>query len=220
MSFGTTSAPRHPSGCSGFPSIRWGCRCGRSLRCSSGLALIVPTERSGTGPTRSRRTRLTRQRRSRRGSPLMRSRSPSTAKKVALRCCRHRLEATARYRGVQPTRDRSRVVHESEALVQPIRTQSVLRTAFLHRLITKHEVADTEFLVDAGGYLTALARRKLSGQLNYTERNLIEKLFQTVAMRIDHFHSFWRGSPASARRWLRRFSHHYSHDRPNQALNG
>ena len=39
-------------------------------------------------------------------------------------------------------------------------------SAFLHRLTTKHEVADTEFLVDASGHLTALARRELSGQLN------------------------------------------------------
>ena len=67
-----------------------------------------------------------------------------------------------------------------------------------------------EFLVDAGGYLTALTRRELSGQLNYTERNLIEKWFQTVTMRIDRFHSFWLG----------RFRHHYNHDRPNQALDG
>jgi transposase InsO family protein len=37
-------------------------------------------------------------------------------------------------------------------------------------------------------------------------------------MRIDRFHSFWRGNPASARRWLRRFRHHYNHHRPNQAL--
>jgi putative transposase len=92
--------------------------------------------------------------------------------------------------------------------------------AFLHRLTTSHDVSDTEFLVDAGGYLTALARRELSGQLDYSERNLVEKLFQTVAMRIDRFHSFWRGSPASARRWLRRFQYHYNHDRPNQALDG
>ena len=93
-------------------------------------------------------------------------------------------------------------------------------SAFLHRLTAKHEVVDTEFLVDAGRYLTALARRELSGQLNYSKRNLVEKLFQTVAMRIDRFHSFWRGSPASARRWLRRFKHHYNYDRPNQALDG
>ncbi|WP_252698660.1 IS6 family transposase [Natronosalvus vescus] len=92
--------------------------------------------------------------------------------------------------------------------------------AFLHRLEEKHDLDDTAFLVDAGGYLTSLARRKLSGQLDYIERNHIEKWFQTVSMRIDRFHSFWRGSPASARRWLRRFRHHYNHDRPNQALNG
>ncbi|MFA9416399.1 IS6 family transposase [Natrinema sp. HArc-T2] len=92
--------------------------------------------------------------------------------------------------------------------------------AFLRRLTEKHDVSDTEFLVDGGGYLTALFRHDLSGQLNYTDRNHIEKWFQTVSMRIDRFHSFWRGSPASARRWLRRFRHHYNHDRPNQALDG
>jgi transposase-like protein len=92
--------------------------------------------------------------------------------------------------------------------------------AFLHRLTEKHDVSDTEFLTDAGGYLTALARLNLRGGPNYSERNLIEKWFQTVTMRIDRFHSFWRGSPASARRWLRRFRHHYNHNRPNQALDG
>ena len=92
--------------------------------------------------------------------------------------------------------------------------------AFLSRLTEKHDVSDTEFLTDAGGYLTALARLGLRGGLNYSERNLIEKWFQTVTMRIDRFHSFWRGSPASARRWLRRFRHHYNHNRPNQALDG
>ena len=91
--------------------------------------------------------------------------------------------------------------------------------AFLHRLTEKHDVTDAEFLVDAGGYLTALFRHDLSGQLNYKERNHIEKWFQTVSMRIDRFHSFWQGSQSSARRWLRRFRHHYNHDRPNQALN-
>ena len=72
--------------------------------------------------------------------------------------------------------------------------------AFLHRLTEKHDVADTEFLVDAGGYLTALVRHELSGQLNYITRNHIEKWFQTVAMRINRFHSFWRGSHSSAKR--------------------
>ena len=99
-----------------------------------------------------------------------------------------------------------------------IRNQRFLRTAFLHRLTEKHDVSDTEFLVYGGGYLTALFRHDLSGQLDYEERSHIEKWFQTVSMRIDRFHSFWRGSQASAQRWLRRFRHHYNHDRPNQAL--
>jgi transposase-like protein len=92
--------------------------------------------------------------------------------------------------------------------------------AILHRLTEQHEVSNTEFLVDAGGYLTALARRELSGQVEYSKRNHIEKWFQTVSMRIDRFHSFWRGSQSSARRWLRRFRHYYNRHRPNQALDG
>ena len=90
--------------------------------------------------------------------------------------------------------------------------------AFLHRLTEKHDVVDAEFLVNGGGYLTALFRHELSGQLNYRKRNHIEKWFQTISMRIERFHSFWRGSQSSARRWLRRFRHHYIHDRPNQTL--
>jgi len=90
--------------------------------------------------------------------------------------------------------------------------------AFLHRLTEEHDVSDTEFLVDGGGYLTALFRHELSGHLDYRERNHIEKWFQTVSMRIDRFHTFWRGSQSSARRWLRRFRYYYNRDRPNQAL--
>jgi transposase-like protein len=66
--------------------------------------------------------------------------------------------------------------------------------AFLHRLTQKDDVADSVFLVDAGGYLTALSRHDLSGRLDYRIRNHIGKWFQTVTMRIDLFHSFWRGS--------------------------
>ncbi len=72
------------------------------------------------------------------------------------------------------------------------------------------------FLVDAGGYLTALSHHDLSCRLDYR----IEKWFQTATMRIDRFHSFWRGSQSSAKQWLRRFRHHYNHERPNQALDG
>jgi len=41
--------------------------------------------------------------------------------------------------------------------------------AFLHRISEKCDIGNTEILVDATGYLTALARRKLSGQINYRE---------------------------------------------------
>ena len=75
-------------------------------------------------------------------------------------------------------------------------------------------------LVDAGGYLTALAHHELSGRLDYRTRNHIEKWFQTVTMRIDRFHSFWSGSQSSAKQWSRRFRHHYNHERPNPALDG
>jgi transposase-like protein len=89
---------------------------------------------------------------------------------------------------------------------------------FFHHLREKHDVADAEFLVDGGGYLTALFRNKLSGQLNYREQNHTEKWFQTVSIRIDCIHSFCRGSQSSARRWLGRFRHYYNHDRANQAV--
>jgi len=71
--------------------------------------------------------------------------------------------------------------------------------AFLHRLTQKHDVAEKVFLVDAGGYLTALSRHDLSGLLDYRIRNHIEKWFETVTMRIDRFHSFWRGSQSSTK---------------------
>lgn len=72
--------------------------------------------------------------------------------------------------------------------------------AFLRRLAGHHAVASADVLVDAGSYLTALARHECSGHLEYTTQNHIETWFQTVAMRIDRFHAAWRGSPTSARR--------------------
>ncbi len=54
----------------------------------------------------------------------------------------------------------------------------------------------------------------------YQAYGIVVTGFQAVTMRIDRFHSFWRGSQSSAKRWLRRFRHYYSHDRPNQALDG
>ena len=48
---------------------------------------------------------------------------------------------------------------------------------FLDELKENYHVSDTEFLVEGVGYLTALARTDLSGELNYTDRNIVEKLF-------------------------------------------
>jgi len=61
----------------------------------------------------------------------------------------------------------------------------------------------------------ALARYDLSSYLDYHNRNHIEKWFQAVTMRIDHFRSFQQGSQSSAGRWLRRFRHYYNRHRPN-----
>ena len=90
--------------------------------------------------------------------------------------------------------------------------------AFLHGLTEKHDCADTEFLVDGAGYLTALSRLGLSGQLEYHDRNHIEKWFYTLNMRIDRFHSSWVGSRHSVRQWLASFVHYYNSQRPHQAL--
>ncbi|MCF2208079.1 IS6 family transposase [Halobacterium salinarum] len=92
--------------------------------------------------------------------------------------------------------------------------------AFLSGLTEKHDLSEAEFLVDQFGYRTALARLGLSGRVNYTDRNLIEKWFHTLKMRIDRFHTSWVGSRASVREWLEQFVHYYNHQRPHQALDG
>jgi putative transposase len=47
--------------------------------------------------------------------------------------------------------------------------------AFLYRLSEKHSLGEVVFLVDDFGYQTALAQSGLSGQRQYTDRNLIKK---------------------------------------------
>jgi len=68
------------------------------------------------------------------------------------------------------------------------------------------------------GYLTALARTDLSGVLNCTDHNIVEKLFQTYTMRIERFHETWNGSQTSAERWLTAYAAYYNHHRSHQAL--
>lgn len=36
------------------------------------------------------------------------------------------------------------------------------------------------------------------GHLDYSERNIVEKLFQTYTMQIERFHETWNGSQTSA----------------------
>jgi putative transposase len=91
--------------------------------------------------------------------------------------------------------------------------------AFLAGLREKHDLSDATFLVDQFGYRTALSRLDLNGQVDYTDRNLIEKWFHTLKMRIDRFHHSWVGSRASVREWLEQFVHYYNYQRPHQSLN-
>lgn len=91
-------------------------------------------------------------------------------------------------------------------------------TAFLHSQERKYDFADTVFLVDGYGYLTALARRDLSSRLDYSFRNHIEKRFHILRMRIDRFYPFWVGSQTSVQQWLAVFVEYYNRQRPHQAL--
>lgn len=92
--------------------------------------------------------------------------------------------------------------------------------AFLHGLHEKHDLSDATFLVDQFGYRTALARLGLNGRVDYADRNLIEKWFHTLTIRVDCFHNSWVGSRASAREWFEQFVHYYNHQRPHQLLDG
>ena len=89
---------------------------------------------------------------------------------------------------------------------------------FLDELKEKHRASNAEFLVNRIGYLTALARTDRNGQFDYTDRNIVEKLFQTYTMRIERFHETWNGSQASAERWLTAYTAYYNYHRGHQAL--
>jgi len=61
--------------------------------------------------------------------------------------------------------------------------------AFLHHLTEKRDIADTVFLVDAGGYSMILEGHGLSDQFNYPTRTLVEEQSQTVTVQVDCSHS-------------------------------
>ena len=91
--------------------------------------------------------------------------------------------------------------------------------AFLHQLTEKHDLDEAVFLVDGYGNLTSISRLGLSGQLDYVDRNRIEKWFHTLKMRVDHFYNSRMGSRASAREWVEQFAHYYNTQRPHQSFN-
>ncbi|EMA55907.1 integrase [Halococcus salifodinae DSM 8989] len=68
------------------------------------------------------------------------------------------------------------------------------------------------------GYLTALAKTDLLGDLNYSERNIVEKLFQTYTMRVGRFHETWNGSQPAFGAWLTADTASYDHLRNHQTL--
>jgi putative transposase len=92
--------------------------------------------------------------------------------------------------------------------------------AFLSGLDEKHDLSDTVILVDQFGYRTAPSRLGLSGQVDYTDRNLIETWFHTLTMRVDRFHNSWVGSRRSVRQFLVVFAHYYNYLRPHQSFDG
>ncbi|WP_161631392.1 hypothetical protein [Candidatus Halobonum tyrrellensis] len=71
--------------------------------------------------------------------------------------------------------------------------------AFLSDLAEKHHLADTVFLADQFGYRIGLAQLELSGQINYTDRNLTERLFYTPKLRVDRFYNSWMSSRRNVR---------------------
>jgi putative transposase len=92
--------------------------------------------------------------------------------------------------------------------------------ALLRGLREKHDRSETAFLVDGYDYQTALVRSGPSGWLDYVERNLIEKRFHAVKMRLDRFHHSWVGSRASARERIEQYVHYHTHQRAHRALDG
>lgn len=76
----------------------------------------------------------------------------------------------------------------------------------------------SEFLVDGMSYLTALAKTDLMGDLNYSDRNIVEKLFQTYTLRVGRVHEPWNGSQPTLGAWLTAYSAYDNHDRSYQAL--
>ena len=79
--------------------------------------------------------------------------------------------------------------------------------------VARNDDRDVRRTIRGEGRLSHLARTNLSGELNYTDRNIVEKLFQTYTMRIERFHETWNGSQTSAERWLIAYTSYWRRSR-------
>jgi len=61
---------------------------------------------------------------------------------------------------------------------------------------------------------------RIERRVDYVDRNIIEKWFHTLKMRVDRFHNSWVNGRSSVRRWLVQFVHYYNVQRPHQSLDG
>lgn len=81
--------------------------------------------------------------------------------------------------------------------------------AFLHQLREKHNLSDTELLVDHFGYRTARSIRiERSGQLYRAKPH--RELVSVPEMLIDRFKNSWVGSRSRVQEWFEQFVHYYN----------
>lgn len=74
----------------------------------------------------------------------------------------------------------------------------------------------TSFFINGIGYLTTLIRANLSGELNYINCNIVEKLFQTYTN--SCFHKNLKRQSASVQHCLNAHTAYYNYPRNYQAL--
>lgn len=84
---------------------------------------------------------------------------------------------------------------------------------FLHGICEKYNHSEATFFVGQFDYRTTLSRLELNSWVDYTDRNLIEKWFHILKMRVDRFHNSGVSSQANARRWIEHFLHYFNHQR-------
>lgn len=83
-------------------------------------------------------------------------------------------------------------------------------TEFLEQLTEKHGLSNTEVPGDSCGYLLAIFRLGLSGNLGYVDQSHIEKWFHTCKMRVDCFRHSWIGSRTLLAHFLVQILHYYN----------